>query len=120
MQQVCEDVIIPCLEKDSYMSDNALIFFTATWCGPCSRVKPAFLELCRKLNSTNIFICDVDKCDALHDQFSVKSLPTFVFLENGKELPDRRVEGTDLIAVYKNMSQHFGVGISTSEMLNTF
>ena len=66
---------------------NRLIIlkFTATWCGPCKKIKP-FIEAKKKEYPNNIFIAvdvDNDHHQALCNNFSVQAMPTFIFYRNG-------------------------------------
>lgn len=71
-----------------------VIDFFATWCGPCKRIAPAFEKLADSLLSVQFFKVDVDEAPELVNHFDVSSMPTFVFLKNGKEV--KRVEGADM------------------------
>lgn len=73
---------------------SVVIDFFATWCGPCKRIAPAFEKLAESLSSVIFLKVDVDESPELVNQFDVSSMPTFVFLKNGKEV--KRVEGADM------------------------
>lgn len=66
-----------------------MIKFGAEWCGPCRMVKPTVAKLMEKYNTegSTIKITDVD-VDAQSDaakQYGVRSIPTMIFLKDGKE-----------------------------------
>ena len=62
-----------------------VIDFFATWCGPCRRVSPIIDELAEKYaGRVNIGKCDVDAEEGLAARFGVRSIPTVVFLKDGK------------------------------------
>lgn len=62
-----------------------VIDFFATWCGPCRRVSPIIDELAEKYaGRVNIGKCDVDAEEGLAARFGVRSIPTIVFLKDGK------------------------------------
>lgn len=62
-----------------------VIDFFATWCGPCRRVSPIIDELSQKYaGSVKIGKCDVDAEEGLAAQFGVRSIPTVVFIKDGK------------------------------------
>jgi thioredoxin 2 len=61
--------------------------FSASWCGPCQRTKPAFLDF--KEQSKDNFQCeiiDVDESEILAHQYGIRSVPTFVLIKEGKEV----------------------------------
>ena len=61
-----------------------VLFFNATWCGPCRRMKPIVAGLRRQgYRMRNV---DVDRRRDLAEKYGIRSVPTFVFLENGNEV----------------------------------
>ena len=66
-----------------------VFYFTADWCQPCKKVKPIVEDMKKK--GFQFQIIDVDYEQLLAKQFQVKSIPTFILLEDGKEL--NRVTG---------------------------
>lgn len=57
----------------------------ATWCGPCQLVKPIFEELEKELGDTYLFAeINVDDAFELAVKFGITSVPTFVFIKDGK------------------------------------
>ena len=65
-------------------SDNVLLDFTATWCGPCQQMSAAVSKLERQ--GLPIRKVDIDQEPALASRFNVQSIPCFVLVSNGKEL----------------------------------
>ncbi len=61
--------------------DKLLVFmFTADWCGPCKRMKQHITTNKTSLYDNMRLLCiDVDDNDDLCGQFSIESMPTFVF-----------------------------------------
>ena len=66
-------------------------YFTADWCGPCKMVRPIVEELNREQKEVKFQIIDVDFEGELTRKFEVKSIPTFIRIEDGKEV--NRVTG---------------------------
>lgn len=71
-----------------YMDGVVVVNWTATWCGPCQRIKPAIQELAttdiameQKVRFRSV---DVDKCQELAEAFQAVTLPTFMFFVQGK------------------------------------
>ncbi len=63
-------------------------YFSATWCGPCQVFKPIMKELVSE--GHNIEFIDVDQNNEAAAEFNVRSVPTTIVMENGKEI-DRLV-----------------------------
>jgi putative thioredoxin len=61
-----------------------VFYFTADWCSPCKKTRPVVEEL--KKEGFQFQMIDVDYEQLLAKQFQVKSIPTFILLEDGKEL----------------------------------
>jgi thioredoxin 1 len=61
----------------------SILDFWATWCGPCRAMKPTIEKLKEKYN---IVEYDVDKFPTEAEQYSVYSVPTLVFVKDGKEV----------------------------------
>ncbi|MDR2885477.1 MAG: thioredoxin [Rikenellaceae bacterium] len=68
-----------------------VIDFWAEWCGPCRMIGPLVEELAAEYEGKVIIgKCDVDENNSVSAQYSVRNIPTVVFLKNG-ELVDRQV-----------------------------
>jgi len=76
------------------MQGAVVIDFFATWCGPCKRIAPTFEKLAGSLQNVSFFKVDVDESQDLVEFFHISAMPTFVFLQDGKEV--KRVEGADM------------------------
>ena len=64
----------------------ALLYFTATWCGPCKRIKP-FVQQLMEQNAPRLQVwsLDVDKAEQpLLQHFQVSSVPTFIFVRENQ------------------------------------
>ena len=58
--------------------------FWAEWCGPCKMIGPILEELSEEYSDKiKVVKIDVDKCSQTAIQFSVRSIPTLMFFENG-------------------------------------
>jgi len=73
---------------------KVVIDFHATWCGPCKKIAPAFIELANKYSDIIFLKVDVDEAEKIAEAFNVSSLPTFLFLNNGNEY--KQVVGADI------------------------
>jgi thioredoxin-like negative regulator of GroEL len=68
---------------------KTVFYFTAEWCEPCKKVKPVVEEM--KKEGFQFQMIDADYEQLLVKQFKVSSVPTFILLEDGKEL--NRISG---------------------------
>jgi len=59
-----------------------ILYFSASWCGPCKTLGPIIESLGNKINYEKI---DVDNDNELSVKHSVRNIPTLVLLENGLE-----------------------------------
>jgi thioredoxin 1 len=62
-----------------------VLYFTADWCNPCKKVKPIVEEMNRE-SITKFQLVDVDSEMELVKRFEIRSVPTFVLIEEGKEI----------------------------------
>jgi len=63
-----------------------LVDFSATWCGPCQRLKPTVHELAEEYaGKYKVCEVDVDEAPALVQKFRIMSVPTLVVMAEGKE-----------------------------------
>jgi len=70
--------------SDSPRTLGEVLFFNASWCGPCQRMKPIVAQL--KRQGFHLRDIDVDKNRSLAQKYAVRSIPTFVFIQNGSEV----------------------------------
>ncbi len=73
-------------------SDKPVVIdFWAEWCGPCRMMSPIIDELATEYEGKVIIgKCDVDDNDAMATKYSIRNIPTIIFLKNG-ELVDKQV-----------------------------
>lgn len=59
-----------------------VVYFTAPWCGPCSRVDKNMLY--SSLPHINLLICDIDKNDYTAGYCNIRKIPTFLVISKTK------------------------------------
>ena len=80
-----------------------VIDFWAVWCGPCRMVAPLIEELAKEYEGRAIIgKCDVDGNGDVAAQFSVRNIPTIVFLKGG-QVVDKQVGATTKAELAKKL-----------------
>jgi thioredoxin len=63
-----------------------LVDFTATWCGPCQKMKPSIHKLRDEMYKDIVITeVDVDARRDLSSKYRIEAMPTLVFFKDGKE-----------------------------------
>ena len=90
------------IESDKYI----LLFFTASWCGPCKRIYPNLEELAKKLNKDLIQIYKIQIDDDDNEQicqiFKVESVPSFYLMKNKECI--NTMKGGDINGIKKMLN----------------
>ena len=60
-----------------------VLAFTASWCTPCQRAKPALIQI--QTTGVDVEIIDIDARPELAKQYGVTSVPTFFVYVCGKK-----------------------------------
>ena len=74
------------------MDKKVVLDFFATWCTSCKKIYPQFEEMEANFKNIEFIKIDVDEGEDISTIMDIKSLPTFIFMENGKEVD--RMEGS--------------------------
>ncbi len=79
------------LEEVLASGKPVVIDFWAEWCGPCRMIAPIVDELAAEYGDKVVIgKCDVQENDDIAVKYSVRNIPTLLFLKNG-ELVDKQV-----------------------------
>ena len=73
------------VSSTAVVADNEMkiLYFTASWCGPCRMMKPTIEAMDKDPNSTaKIYKMDIDE-NITDNVLKVPGVPTFMFLKNG-------------------------------------
>nr|CAD2150039.1 unnamed protein product [Meloidogyne enterolobii] len=75
--------------------ENKLIVcdFFAEWCGPCRTIAPIFERFSSDFAQAMFLKIDVDRCQGVAQQYSIRAMPTFLSLLNRVEIG--RIQGAD-------------------------
>lgn len=91
-----------CLDTDKYI----LLFFTASWCGPCKKIYPDLEKLYEKLDKDLIEFykiqIDDDDNEEICEIFKVESVPSF-YLMKEKECINT-LKGADINGIKKMLN----------------
>ena len=100
--------------KDDNENRLSILYFTASWCGPCKKIFPLINKLSEyNKEYFNYYIIDIDVNDILSNKFTIESVPTFILLNNETKLVS--FSGSD-INKFKNLLK---VGISNHKNIYT-
>lgn len=69
---------------------KVVYYFTADWCNPCKKTRPIVEEMNRETH-IKFQIIDIDSELELAKKFEIRSVPTFILLEEGTEI--KRITG---------------------------
>nr|CAD1831390.1 unnamed protein product [Ananas comosus var. bracteatus] len=90
----------------SNLSRLVILYFTATWCGPCRFMAPLYKSLAEKHPRIVFLKVDIDELGDVAHRWNVNSVPTFFFVKNGKEID--KVVGADKNGLERKIALHAG------------
>ena len=88
--------------KDYYI----LFYFTASWCGPCRKIKPLLEKLSDGLDKSKVVFAqvDIDINDELSDEFNIQSVPSFLLFYKEKLID--QCSGANILNVHKLLKKN--------------
>lgn len=81
-----------------------VLYFTATWCGPCRYISPLYSSLATRYPKVVFLKVDIDEASDVAVRWNISSVPTFFFIKNGKEVD--KVVGADKSSLEKKIAQY--------------
>ena len=86
-----------------------LLYFGATWCPPCRKMKPLFKdkEVKKELDKYNFAMYDYDQDTKIAKKYKIKYLPTMVF-KKGDSIIEKKTGGlskSKLLEILKKNSR---------------
>jgi thioredoxin 1 len=75
--------------------------FSASWCGPCQRIKPKMIEFSDENKDIIFCYIDIDNAGELAEQYGVQGVPAFYFIKNCKAVGN--VVGANQSAIEKEI-----------------
>jgi len=84
------------VKKD--VSGSTVVYFTATWCGPCKRLAPKVAELVAQNPQIRWLKVDVDRNNYTATYCNVKAIPSFMAIQDTKILGQVQVSDGNALA----------------------
>lgn len=85
-------------------NDLALVYVSATWCSPCTVLKPVIEKLSsdyESVDNVSIVKVDVDENEKLVTELVIRNVPSVLLFKKGKEV--ERIIGYNSIDFYKEV-----------------
>jgi len=79
--------------SNDYMSGLSVLKFSADWCAPCKRLQTIVDKMGKEFPDITIYNVDIDNDFEVAKKYSIKSVPSLLFFDNGKE--QNKIEGLE-------------------------
>lgn len=94
------------LKAAQNLSRVVVLYFTATWCGPCRTMGPVYTSLAEKYPKVVFLKADIDELNDIAHRLNVSGVPTFFLVKDGKEVD--KVVGVTRIGLETMIKRHTG------------
>lgn len=85
-------------------ADNAVVYFSAEWCGPCKQLKPQYAKAAVIDADTLYYVVDVDKVEPEYlAQYSIQSIPQIFVMNKG--IINKKITGKTSDAILTEMGK---------------
>ncbi|XP_071732106.1 TPR repeat-containing thioredoxin TDX [Rutidosis leptorrhynchoides] len=92
------------LTTSSKSNQLAILYFTATWCGPCRFMAPLYTNLAAKYPKVLFLKIDIDEAREVAAQWNISSVPSIFFTKNGMEID--KVVGADKASLEAKIAKY--------------
>jgi thioredoxin 1 len=104
-------------EKFFTENPNALLDFSAKWCGPCKLMKPNFAAAEKFMAQTDtkitFAVVDVDESRKLAEDYEISAMPTLILIKAGQVVETHQGALNDK-AILMMIARHFDVNEKVS------
>lgn len=74
-----------------------IVWFSATWCGPCRSIDAAAVAATAKKVNVPLFHCDIDAGKRIAHICGIRSIPTFMTFVDGE--PGKKLATSNTVAI---------------------
>ncbi len=93
-------------EQEVLQSNQPIVVdFWAEWCGPCKALAPVLDEVANEMDGkAKVAKVNVDENPELAQKYSIRGIPTLIFIQDGEE-KSRLVGNQTKVEIVKNINQ---------------
>ncbi|KAL0284540.1 UNVERIFIED_CONTAM: TPR repeat-containing thioredoxin TDX [Sesamum calycinum] len=95
------------LRAASNLSRLTVVYFTATWSGPCCYIAPRYANLAAKYPKVVFLKVDIDKAKDVAMEWNVYSIPSFYLINSDRETDI--IIDVDMDLLENKITKHFGI-----------